>query len=93
MNVVIPANTTAKIYVPNFYQIIEDGITVWQNGTYYSNATGVINAVIEDDYVKFEVLSGSYSFNASGLQSTVGHSAADVTYSGRAGCIILIILY
>jgi hypothetical protein len=82
MDVVIPASTTATVCVPNYSQISESGNTVWQNGTYYSNAVGIAGAALEGDFIRFNVSSGSYSFKASGQEAAVDHAAAGVTYSG-----------
>jgi alpha-L-rhamnosidase len=82
MKVIIPANTSATIYIPNYNQISESGNTIWQDGIFYNNAVGITEAAFEQDFIRFDVWSGSYQFKASGNQIEVEHQAEGIIYEG-----------
>jgi hypothetical protein len=81
MRVLIPANSTAKIYVPNYDQIDEGGLCLWKAGEFLGGATGIASATLEDDWVRFDATSGSYHFHASAQEVSVSHLAEGVSYS------------
>jgi len=66
MEVTIPANTTAKVSVPTMgmknVAVTEGGVAVWKNGSHVTGVTGIAGASRSDDYLTFDVGSGSYSF-------------------------------
>jgi len=70
LNVTLPINTQARVSIPRrkLGNIIikESGKTVWENGSYIEGAAGIAGASEGDEYVTFEVGSGSYSFKIKG---------------------------
>lgn len=82
MDVMIPANTTATVCVPNYSQVKESASVVWDNGVYHYHAVGVTGARLKGDSIEFAVMSGTYRFHARGPRSVVEHSAEGVVYGG-----------
>ena len=68
MNVAIPVNSQAEVYVPSKGYgtsrifITEGGIRIWSSGAYTGGIAGISFNRTEGDYVIFNVGSGSYSF-------------------------------
>jgi alpha-L-rhamnosidase len=66
VNVSLPVNTQARVSVPKMnlgdVTIKESGKTVWENGSYIEGVAGITGASENDEYVTFNVGSGSYSF-------------------------------
>lgn len=66
LSIILPVNTQAKVSVPKMklanVTIRESRKTVWGNGSYREGIAGIIGASEDDEYVTFEVRSGSYSF-------------------------------
>lgn len=66
----IPANSNAKIYVPNNdmsnLTIKESGNIVFENGAFSGNCAGITSGVEVDGYVAFDAGSGEYSFEVLG---------------------------
>lgn len=69
LNVSLPVNTEARVNVPKMnlgnVTIKESGKTVWENGSYREGIAGIVGANEDDQYVTFQVGSGSYSFELS----------------------------
>ncbi len=57
INVTIPTNTTAEVYVP---AVSVDGVT--ENGTDVIDAEGVKFNRVDGSYIVFDVLGGQYQF-------------------------------
>jgi len=70
LNVGIPANSRAGVSVPKMdlanVVIKEGGETIWDKGFFIGGIPGILNANESEDYVTFEVGSGSYSFELVG---------------------------
>lgn len=66
MNVTIPANTSGKISIPTMgwsdVEIAENGEVIWGNDGMQQNASGVSSGEQNENYITFEVQSGSYEF-------------------------------
>ncbi|MBA7501245.1 MAG: Bacterial alpha-L-rhamnosidase [Clostridia bacterium] len=66
LNIILPVNTQAKVSVPKMnlgdVTIKESGKTVWENSSYIEGIAGITGASEDDEYVIFNVGSGSYSF-------------------------------
>jgi len=66
MNVTIPVNSTAKVSVPKVGLknaiITEDGKTIWKAGAFIKGVSGISSGSETDDYVTFDVGSGTYAF-------------------------------
>ena len=67
MRVTIPVNSEATVSVPKLgfknVVITENGETVWENGKFLDGVPGITAGSDDDDYVVFDVGSGSYHFN------------------------------
>jgi alpha-L-rhamnosidase len=65
----VPVNTTARICIPKSglknIQIKEGGTVIWDNGTYKGGVSGITYDGEEPEFVRFNVGSGSYSFERS----------------------------
>jgi len=72
MKVTIPVNTTAKISVPKIGQkeiaIMESGKALWKAGKFIEGVSGITAGNETNDYVTFDVGSGSYDFQLTGQQ-------------------------
>ena len=70
MEVTIPANVTAKIYVPDndMDQLVvsESGVSVFENNHFISGVDGLQQAEKQDGYIIFTAGSGTYSFQVTG---------------------------
>ena len=70
LNATIPANATAGISIPKAglreVSAEESGHVVWEKGSFVSGTPGIEAATNEDDYVTFEVGSGTYAFTLKG---------------------------
>src|SRR5690606_25154011 len=64
LNVTIPVNTTATVYVP-----ADSEWAVTENGEFAHEAEGVTFVGMEDGYAVYEVGSGSYAFSAGTLNA------------------------
>jgi alpha-L-rhamnosidase len=66
LDVVVPVNSQAKVSVPMLGWenpvIREDDEVIYKNGSYVHGVAGISSGMKEDDYVTFELGSGSYSF-------------------------------
>lgn len=73
LNVTLPFNSEAKVHIPKIgleKVIVKEGEkTIWENGSYVGGIAGITGGREDEDYVTFEVGSGSYSFKVSGLTS------------------------
>jgi alpha-L-rhamnosidase len=67
LEVVIPVNSKGEVYVPTMGLknpvIEESGRIVWKNGRFIEGIPGVESGRIENNYVVFNVGSGSYTFS------------------------------
>jgi alpha-L-rhamnosidase len=67
MVVTIPVNSEATVCVPKLgfadVVITESGETIWENGKFIRGVPGITAGSDGDDYVVFDVGSGSYTFN------------------------------
>ena len=67
LEVEVPPNTTARVGVPKLGRtnvvITESGTRVWEDGAYTAGVEGIAGAVAEDEFVTFDVGSGSYRFD------------------------------
>lgn len=67
LNVVVPVNSQAKVSVPISGRkdpvVRESGEVIYQHGSYIHGVTGIFSGTREDDYIGFELGSGSYSFS------------------------------
>lgn len=65
LSITLPVNTQAKVSVPKMklgnVTIKESGKGVWENGSYVEGIPGIANAGEDEEYVTFNVGSGSYS--------------------------------
>lgn len=70
MDVTIPANTTAQIFVPDNdmtgLAVTEQGRAVFENGSFAAGAPGLTQGGISDGYIVFTAGSGTYSFEVTG---------------------------
>jgi alpha-L-rhamnosidase len=70
MDVIVPANATAKIHIPMVgvenVAIEESGRMVWHDGSYIHGVDGIHGANAEGAFVTFDVGSGSYGFSQRG---------------------------
>jgi alpha-L-rhamnosidase len=66
LEVTIPVNSVAKVSVPKLglqdVAVTESGKTVWKNGKFIKGVSGIIAGSETDDYVTFDIGSGSYTF-------------------------------
>jgi len=66
LNITLPVNTQAKVSVPkgklDNVTIKESGKAVWENSSYREGIAGITGASEDEEYVTFNVGSGSYSF-------------------------------
>lgn len=66
LNVSLPVNAQAKVSISKMkldnVTIKESGKTVWENGSYLEGIAGIAGANEDDQYITFQVGSGSYSF-------------------------------
>jgi alpha-L-rhamnosidase len=73
LKVTIPVNSEAKVHVPAIglenLTITEGGNTVWKAGKFIEGVSGISAGGKTDDYVTFDVGSGSYVFQLKGLKS------------------------
>lgn len=65
----VPVNTTARICIPKSglknIQIKEGDMVIWDNGTFKGGVSGITYDGEEPDFVRFNVGSGTYSFERS----------------------------
>ena len=72
LDVTIPANTSATIYVPTVglsSTISESGTQVWLNGAERDSVDGLSAGAEDQDWVAFAAKAGSYSFTSSGASA------------------------
>jgi alpha-L-rhamnosidase len=66
MKVTIPVNSEAKVSVPRIglrnIEVTESDRTIWKNGRFIQGVSGITAAEGNDNYVTFDVGSGSYRF-------------------------------
>jgi len=66
LNVALPVNSDAKISIPKMglkdVIVKESGNIVWEKGSYVGSVSGIIEGKEDENYVTFDVGSGSYSF-------------------------------
>jgi len=71
LDVTFPVNSQAKVHIPKMglkKVIVKEGEkTVWENGSYLQGIAGITGGSEDEDYVTFNVGSGLYSFEVSGL--------------------------
>jgi len=69
LEVTLPVNSQAKVSIPkmglNKVTVKESGMVIWEKGSYAEGAAGVTGGSEEEDYVTFDIGSGSYSFQLS----------------------------
>lgn len=74
MGVTIPANTTARVWVPKAgmkdVAVTESGSRLWGSGALFGGVAGVAAGTEGGDYVIFDVASGSYAFRLTGQRPT-----------------------
>ena len=70
LEVTIPVNSTAKVSVPTMalknIEVSESDAAVWKEGNFIKSSPGVTNATRTDDYITFNVGSGTYAFKLTG---------------------------
>ncbi len=70
LNVTLPVNTQAKVSLPRMglesVIIKESGKIIWKDSSYIEGVSGITAGNEEDEYVIFNIGSGSYSFEISG---------------------------
>lgn len=70
MKVTIPVNSQAKISVPRIglrnVSVRESGRSIWEAGEFIKDVPGIIAGSETEDYVSFDVGSGSYVFQLTG---------------------------
>ena len=70
LKVTIPVNSDAEVSVPKIglknVTVTESGKTIYKNGRFIKGVSGIIAATETEDFVTFEIGSGSYSFNLQG---------------------------
>jgi alpha-L-rhamnosidase len=70
LQVAIPVNSQAKVSVPKIglrnVTVTESGKALWKNGKFIRGAFGITNGTETDEYVTFDVGSGSYRFRLKG---------------------------
>jgi alpha-L-rhamnosidase len=70
LEVTIPVNSVAKVSVPKIglqnVNVTESDKTVWKNGRFIKGVSGITAGSETDDYVTFDVGSGSYRFQLKG---------------------------
>jgi len=68
LEVNIPVNSTAKIFVPKIdsqnVTVIESRKTVWKNHQFIEGISGITNGTESEDYTMFQIGSGSYIFKS-----------------------------
>ena len=66
LDVTIPANSTAQIYIPKAggknFTVTENGNLVWQDGAFKSSVAGITDGTEDADFIIVSVGSGVYSF-------------------------------
>ncbi len=66
LEVGIPVNSKAKVSIPKMglenFGITESGKTIWEDGSYIGGVEGITGGIESNEYVTFDVGSGSYSF-------------------------------
>ena len=66
LNVTLPFNSQAKVYIPKMKLekiIVKEGKKpIWRNGSYLESIAGITGGSEDDEYVTFNIGSGSYSF-------------------------------
>jgi alpha-L-rhamnosidase len=98
LNVTIPANSTAKVYIPTFgcngVTITEGTTLIWNNGSSSGTVTGVSYYGLEgtypslNNYVVFNVGSGIYGFTMSGIGATPTPSPTVAPTPSPGGLVI-----
>lgn len=72
LKVIIPVNSQAKVSVPKMglgnIVVGESGKHIWKDGSYVDGVAEIVDGNESDDYVKFDVGSGSYVFQLTGQQ-------------------------
>ncbi|GAH37033.1 unnamed protein product, partial [marine sediment metagenome] len=70
LEVAIPVNSVAKVSIPKIglqnITVTEGGRIVYKAGRFVKGVAGIIAAEGNDNYVTFDVGSGSYSFRLTG---------------------------
>ena len=68
LEVTIPVNSTAKVRIPTMgldnIAVTESDATVWKEGKFVKSSPGVTGASQTQEYITFNLGSGSYEFNA-----------------------------
>jgi len=84
----IPVNSYANISIDqhhmSYVEVKENGVTVWQNGTFVKGVDGITSAVQVGNKIVFSTGSGNYSFSASGEIGTfvcVSNETQTATFS------------
>ena len=71
LNVDIPANSRAEVNIPKMdlteVVITEGGKPIWDRGYFVEGIPGISGAIENEDYVTFDVGSGSFSFKLMGI--------------------------
>ena len=70
LNVILPVDSQARVSVPKMglesVIVKEGGRTIWKDGSYVEGVTGIVGGDKGEDYVTFDIGSGSYFFEVSG---------------------------
>jgi alpha-L-rhamnosidase len=70
MDVTLPPNSSGKVSIPkmqmNNVTITESDNILWKNGSYVGNVVGITDGYEIEDFITFDVGSGSYAFQISG---------------------------
>jgi len=70
LNVILPVNSQARVSVPKMglesVIVKESGRTIWKDGSYVEGVMGIVGGDKGEDYVTFDIGSGSYFFEMSG---------------------------
>jgi len=70
LKVTIPVNSNAEVSIPKIglknIAVTEGGKTIYKNGIFIKGVSGITAAAETDDYVTFDIGSGSYSFTLQG---------------------------
>ena len=73
LEVEIPVNSTAKVSLPTLglkaFAITEGGKAVWKDNSYVDGITGITSARRDIDRVTFDIGSGRYRFELSGMKT------------------------
>ncbi len=74
LNVTLPVNSEAKVSIPKIglenIIVKESGKVIWENGSYVAGVAEITSGSENNKYVTFEVRSGTYFFEITGVSPT-----------------------